>query len=145
MFRSLSFTPESRFHFRDTLAANCLTMYRLNDMWSFTGKRITWELESYFTNCPADECEALLLAVRAWGAFARATGDEVNRITPSDEWMRLFNNVGQAVMFDLPRHLNAVQTERFNKVCSEVFMAGWKALPYPSPLPPVGGGVPSGK
>lgn len=110
-------------------------MYRLNDMWSFTGKRLAWELEALLPMQPGDACDAMLLLARSYGAFARASGDEIARVNPDSEWMRRFNDVGQAVMFDLPRLLNANQFERFELLAPKSFMSGWQKQPYPSPLP----------
>jgi len=111
-----------------------LTLSRLNDLWSFTGKEMTYKVPLLLRLDPDDPVEALLCVVTAYGCVAAHAGLAIeDGIKPDETWDRLFKQVGQAVMFDLPSSLKYFQKKEFEKKSARAFTIGWGE---DSPSPP---------
>lgn len=106
-----------------------LTLNRLNDMWSFTGKPLTWEVPTLLRLEPVDRIDALSCAIRAYGCLSRCALD----VELPSEWERLFKHVGQELLFTLPEKLPDRLTVDFDYVISTSFMNGWRGHTRPSP------------
>lgn len=111
-----------------------LTLSRLNDMWSFTGNPLSYQVDLFLRVRPADDCENILYAIRGYGCLASAAGHYIEQgVNPSDEWSRLFRECGQRLMFDLPDELRKLDRIKFEKNVSQCFVFGYKGGESPSP------------
>lgn len=115
-----------------------LTLSRLNDIWSFTGQKLSWRVDALLRPLPYDDLFQLLQGVTAYGCLAGLAGQAKEyHGNPSDEWTRLFNYIGSELLFDLPNGLSYFDQRRFEKLYSKCFMQGFKSATLsPSPLSP---------
>lgn len=112
-----------------------LTLSRLNGQWSFIGAPLSWEVDVYLRPMPLNDSGSLLQAVTAYGCLAASAGDAQSLYGPPPaEWTRLFNNIGSALLFDLPDSLPLIEQRQFNKLYNKAFIEGWRGSPSsPSP------------
>lgn len=104
-----------------------LILSRLNDMWSFTGHPLSYQVDLLLRVEPEDNWENLLYAIRGYGCLARLAGEHIEQgVNPPDEWTRLFGQCGQALMFDLPDNLKHFDKRKFEKAYAKSFMFGFK-------------------
>lgn len=115
-----------------------LTLSRLNDMWSFTGRKLSWRVDAILRPMPYSDLYQLLQGVTAYGCLAALAGEAKEYYgNPPDEWTRLFNYIGSELLFDLPSGLSLTDQRAFEKAYSKSFMQGYKtATLSPSPLSP---------
>lgn len=115
-----------------------LTLSRLNDMWSFIGRKMSWRMEVILRPTAYDDLYQLLQGVTAYGCLAALAGEAKEYYgDPPDEWTRLFNHIGSELLFDLPAGLSLLDQRTFEKTYSKFFMQGFKtATLSPSPLSP---------
>ena len=111
-----------------------LTLHRLNNMWSFTGKRISYAADNYAKIIHSDPVDRLLDLVYAYAAITKnVTHYSEHGVQVPDEWSRLWGNVGQDIFFTLPEMLKKFHSKKFDKLYKKVFVKAWRE----SPLPPV--------
>lgn len=112
-----------------------LTLSRLNDMWSFTGTQLSYQVDLLLHLKPEDDWENILYAVRGYAALAAVAGKCIEQgVQPGSEWTRLFSECGQRLMFDLPDTLKLFDRRKFNKQCSKAFVFGFMTGgDFPSP------------
>lgn len=104
-----------------------LTLSRLNNMWSFTGHPLSYQVDLLLRIEPEDDWENLTYAIRGYGCLARLAGEHIELgINPPDEWTRLFAGCGQRLMFDLPDSLKRFDRRKFEKQAAKSFMFGFK-------------------
>lgn len=119
---------------RKELAQLKVTLSRLNDMWSFTGRPFSHKVPLLLRLEPEDNCEALQYVVAAYACLAAHAGLAIeDGIVPDPTWDRLFCGVGQAALFDLPQQLKYFDKRRFDKSLQKIFAKGWQGDSLPSP------------
>lgn len=119
------------------LEAVKLSLSRLNDMWSFTGSKLSWRIDVLLRPIPYNDLYLLLQGVTAYGCLSAVAGEalETHGSLPP-HWLRIFNNAGSELLFDLPESLNLRDQKAFAKKYSKAFVEGWQAAGLsPSPLP----------
>lgn len=116
-----------------------LLLARLNDCWSFTGNKLSSEVERFLLPTGHPQLHSLLLTVSAYGCLTRAACDACEiGYTISDDWNWIFRNVGQAIMFDIPSTLTKFEHKQFSKLYGKAFAEGFGRGESPPPPPPVG-------
>lgn len=118
----------------DHLDRAALTLSRLNNMWSFTGKQLSFCTDNYLRprlGEPEDRLDNLL---RAYSCLTKAAAFYIEQgyIIP-DFWNSTFAKVGQAIIFELPERLHKKKEKAFYKKLQKGFSLAWGE----SPLPPV--------
>ena len=110
-----------------------LTLHRLNNMWSFTGKRISYAADNYLHLHKAHELDRLFDLVYAYAAMTKAVTHLTQQgyIIP-DEWNRLYGNVGQSIFFSLPEALHKTKQRKFESGYNKYFAKAWGESPLPS-------------
>ena len=117
---------------RHEIQKAALILSRLNDMWSFTGAPLSWKVERYLS-CPVQhDRDALLMCVAAYGGLSAAAGAAKETHSIPDEWNRMFRDVGQSIMFDLPQRFHDLQMVGFEAESAKAFMTGWRGDSLPS-------------
>ena len=110
-----------------------LTLHRLNNMWSFTGKRISFAADNYLQIRTANPVDRLLDLVYAYAAVTKAVTHltEQGLIIP-DEWDRMYRNIGQSIFFTLPEQLKKFDYKKFDNAYANYFSKAWRESPLPS-------------
>ena len=110
-----------------------LTLHRLNNMWSFTGKRISFAADNYLHLHNAHELDRLFDLVCAYAAITKAVTHLTQQgyIIP-DEWDRLYSNIGQSIFFTLPEALHKTKQRKFERAYRNFFAKAWRESPLPS-------------
>lgn len=104
-----------------------LILSRLNDMWSFTGHPLSYQVDMLLRIEPVDPVENLVYAIRGYGCLARLAGNHIeDGVNPPAEWTRLFSDCGQRLIFDLPESLRYFDKRKFQKQAAKAFMFGFK-------------------
>ena len=117
---------------RHEIQKAALILSRLNDMWSFTGAPLSWKVDRYLS-CPAThDRDALLLCVAAYGGLSAAAGEAMEGRNIPDEWQRMFRDIGQSIMFDLPQRFHDLKMVGFEHASAKAFMVGWRGDSLPS-------------
>lgn len=109
-----------------------LTLHRLNNMWSFTGKQLAYAADNYLHLHRAEPLDRIYDLVYAYAAVTKSVTHLTERgmIIP-DEWNRLFGNVGQSILFTLPELLNKKLERDFDKAYAKYFVKAWGESPLP--------------
>ena len=109
-----------------------LTLHRLNNMWSFTGKQISYAADNYLHIHNAEPLLRLYDLVYAYACIAKSVTHivETGNIIP-DEWNRLYGKVGQEIFFTLPESLNKKLQKDFDKGYNKYFAKAWGESPLP--------------
>ena len=110
-----------------------LTLHRLNNLWSFTGKRISFAADNYLHLHKAHELDRLFDLVYAYTAVTKAVTHltEQGLIIP-DEWDRMYRNIGQSIFFTLPELLHKTKQRKFESGYKSFFAKAWRESPLPS-------------
>ncbi len=113
-----------------------LTLSRLGGMWNFTHHPQQYQLDLMLRVVPKDDWENIVYAIRGYGCLARIAGDAIESgVHPPSEWLRLYRECGQRLMFELPEHLKFFDRRRFNKQYAKAFAFGFNCG-GDSPSPP---------
>lgn len=112
---------------RQKIAEAELTLTRLNDDWSFADRQLSWRVPVYISWPYGNNLRNRLLnVVRAYGALARAAGEEMLIFPITEEWDRLFKGVGQMLMFEIPDNIGDFKSIGFESESAKAFMNGWE-------------------
>ena len=116
----------------DYIDRTMLTLHRLNNMWSFTGKQISYAADNYLHLHRAEPLDRLFDLVYAYTCIAKSVTyiTESGNIIP-DEWNRMYKVVGQEVFFTLPERLNKKLEKDFNASYQKYFAKAWGESPLP--------------
>lgn len=109
-----------------------LTLSRLNGIWSPSGQPLCWQIDIYLRPMPLTDVGRLLQCVTAYGCLARHAGE----YKLSSEWIRLFNDIGQALIFDMPESLLLFERREFESLYGKAFVEGFSCVAPPPPSPP---------
>lgn len=116
------------------LAQVRLILSRLNSIWSPTRQPLCWQVDVYLRDMPLSDVGLLLQCVTAYGCLSRHAGEvQEDYGALPDEWLRMFNNIGSELMFDLPNSLRLFEQREFALHYSRAFVEGFRcAAPTPS-------------
>lgn len=118
----------------DHIDRAALTLSRLNNMWSFTGKQLSYACDNYLRPTIGQPEERIDNLLSAYAALTKAVAyhTEIGYSIPPF-WDRMFANVGQAIVYGLPERLHKKKEKAFYKNLQRGFALAWGE----SPLPPL--------
>ena len=112
-----------------------LIMHRLNNMWSFTGKQLSYACDNYMRpQSLADIDERVEILLQAYAALTKSVtfytsqGYELPLF-----WDKTFAQLGQDIVFTLPELMHPKKEKAYYKNLQSLFSHAWGE----SPLPPV--------
>ena len=109
-----------------------LTLHRLNNMWSFTGKQISYAADNYLHLHVAEPLDRMRDLVYAYACITKSVTHLIEQgIIVPDEWNRLYGKVGQEIFFTLPESLNKKLQKDFDKTYQKYFAKAWGESPLP--------------
>ena len=116
----------------DYVDRTMLTLHRLNNMWSFTGKQISYAADNYLHLHVAEPLDRMRDLVYAYACITKSVTHLIEQglIIP-DEWNRLYGKVGQEIFFTLPESLNKKLQKDFDKTYQKYFAKAWGESPLP--------------
>jgi hypothetical protein len=114
-----------------------LIMHRLNNMWSFTGKQLSYACDNYMRpQSLADIDERVEILLQAYAALTKSVtfytsqGYELPLF-----WDKTFAQLGQDIVFTLPELMHPKKEKAYYKNLQRGFALAWGE----SPLPPLVG------
>ena len=116
----------------DYVDRTMLTLHRLNNMWSFTGRQISYAADNYLHLHKAEPLDRMRDLVYAYACITKSVTHLIEQglIIP-DEWNRLYGKVGQEIFFTLPEGLNKKLQKDFDKTYQKYFAKAWGESPLP--------------
>ena len=116
----------------DYVDRTMLTLHRLNNMWSFTGKQISYAADNYLHLHKAEPLDRMRDLVYAYACITKSVTHLIEQgIIVPDEWNRLYGKVGQEIFFTLPEGLNKKLQKDFDKTYQKFFAKAWGESPLP--------------
>lgn len=116
----------------DYVDRTMLTLYRLNNMWSFTGKQISYAADNYLHLHVAEPLDRMRDLVYAYACITKSVTHLIEQgIVVPDEWNRLYAKVGQEIFFTLPEGLNKKLQKDFERSYQKYFAKAWGESPLP--------------
>ena len=116
----------------DYVDRTMLTLHRLNNMWSFTGKQISYAADNYLHLHVAEPLDRMRDLVYAYACITKSVTHLIEQgIIVPDEWNRLYGKVGQEIFFALPESLNKKLQKDFDKTYQKYFAKAWGESPLP--------------
>lgn len=116
----------------DYVDRTMLTLHRLNNMWSFTGKQISYAADNYLHLHVAEPLDRMRDLVYAYACITKSVTHLIEQgIIVPDEWNRLYGKVGQEIFFTLPESLNKKLQKDFERSYQKYFAKAWGESPLP--------------
>lgn len=116
----------------DYVDRTMLTLHRLNNMWSFTGKQISYAADNYLHLHNAEPLDRMRDLVYAYACITKSVTHLIEQgLTIPDEWNRLYGKVGQEIFFALPESLNKKLQKDFERSYQKYFAKAWGESPLP--------------
>ena len=116
----------------DYVDRTMLTLHRLNNMWSFTGKQISYAADNYLHLHVAEPLDRMRDLVYAYACITKSVTHLIEQgIVVPDEWNRLYGKVGQEIFFTLPESLNKKLQKDFERSYQKYFVKAWGESPLP--------------
>lgn len=118
----------------DYIDRAALTLSRLNNMWSFTGKQLSYACDNYLRPTIGEPDERIDNLLSAYAALTKAVAHytEIGYSIPPF-WDSTFAKVGQEIIFSLPERLHKKKEKAFYKKLTRAYTHAWGE----SPLPPL--------
>lgn len=118
----------------DHIDRAALTLSRLNNMWSFTGKQISYACDNYLRPSIGDPEDRVNNLLCAYASLTKAVAyySEIGYGIPPF-WDKTFAKLGQEIVFHLPERLHKKKEKAFFANLQKTFTRAWESSPSPLP------------